>query len=128
MVTKEEILEGIKELSILDVSWLVKQLEEEFGVTAAAPVAVAAAPAAATGGGGMSIGNVQVREINQVWISTIFFYSVVIQSLGNGLAAGFMSTGRFYSAATRASVMLLIGWAVFEFFGIGTSLISPGVL
>jgi len=49
MVTKEEILEGIKGLSILDVSWLVKQLEEEFGVTAAAPVAVAAAPAAAGG-------------------------------------------------------------------------------
>lgn len=49
MATKEEILEGIKVLSILDVSWLVKQLEEEFGVTAAAPVAVAAAPAAAAG-------------------------------------------------------------------------------
>jgi len=44
--TKEEIFGGIKELSILDVSWLVKQLEEEFGVSAAAPVAVAAAPAA----------------------------------------------------------------------------------
>ena len=44
--TKEEIFGGIRELSILDVSWLVKQLEEEFGVSAAAPVAVAAAPAA----------------------------------------------------------------------------------
>jgi large subunit ribosomal protein L7/L12 len=47
--TKEEILEGIKGLSVLDVSWLVKQLETTFGVSAAAPVAmaVAAAPAAA---------------------------------------------------------------------------------
>lgn len=45
--TKEEIFDGIKGLSILDVAWLVKQLEEEFGVSAAAPVAVAAAPAAA---------------------------------------------------------------------------------
>ena len=44
--TKEEILDGIKGMSILDVAWLVKQMEEEFGVTAAAPVAVAAAPAA----------------------------------------------------------------------------------
>ncbi|MEE9285644.1 MAG: 50S ribosomal protein L7/L12 [Dehalococcoidia bacterium] len=44
--TKEDIFEGIKGLVILDVAWLVKQLEEEFGVTAAAPVAVAAAPAA----------------------------------------------------------------------------------
>ena len=45
--TKEEIFGGIRELSIMEVSWLVKQLEEEFGVSAAAPVAVAAAPAAA---------------------------------------------------------------------------------
>ncbi len=44
--TKEEIFGGIRELSIMEVSWLVKQLEEEFGVSAAAPVAVAAAPAA----------------------------------------------------------------------------------
>ena len=82
----------------------------------------------ATGGGGMSIGNLQVRELNQVWISTVFFYSVIIQSFGNGLAAGFMSTGRLYSAATRASVMMLIGWAIFEIFGIATSMISPGVV
>ncbi len=51
-VGKEDILEGIKGMSILDVSWLVKQLEEEFGVTAAAPVAVAAGPAAAASGDG----------------------------------------------------------------------------
>ena len=82
----------------------------------------------ATGGSTMSIGNLQVRELNQVWISTVFFYSVIIQSFGNGLAAGFMSTGRLYSAATRASVMMLIGWAIFEIFGIATSLISPGVV
>ncbi len=44
--TKEEIFDGIKGLSIMDVSWLVKQLEEEFGVSAAMPMAVAAAPAA----------------------------------------------------------------------------------
>ncbi len=79
----------------------------------------------ATGGSTMSIGNLQVRELNQVWISTVFFYSVIIQSFGNGLAAGFMSTGRLYSAATRASVMVLIGWSVFEIFGIATSMISP---
>ena len=44
-INKEEILEGIKELSVLDLAELVKALEEEFGVSAAAPVAVAAAPA-----------------------------------------------------------------------------------
>ena len=45
MTTKEEILEVIKGMSVLELSDLVKTLEEEFGVSAAAPVAVAA-PAA----------------------------------------------------------------------------------
>lgn len=44
-LTKEEIIEAIKEMSILEVKELVKVCEEEFGVSAAA-VAVAAAPAA----------------------------------------------------------------------------------
>ena len=44
-VTKEEILDAISEMSVMDVVDLVKLMEEKFGVTAAAPVA-AAAPAA----------------------------------------------------------------------------------
>jgi large subunit ribosomal protein L7/L12 len=46
MATKDELIESIKALSVLELSELVKALEEEFGVSAAAPVAVAAAPAA----------------------------------------------------------------------------------
>ena len=46
MANKEEILDAIKGMSVLELSDLVKALEEEFGITAAAPVAVAAAPAA----------------------------------------------------------------------------------
>ncbi len=42
-----EIMDMIKEMTVLELSELVKALEEEFGVTAAAPVAVAAAPAGA---------------------------------------------------------------------------------
>jgi large subunit ribosomal protein L7/L12 len=49
-LTKEQILDGIAELSVIELSELLKEFEERFGVTAAAPVAVAAAPAA--GGGG----------------------------------------------------------------------------
>ncbi|SFF52548.1 LSU ribosomal protein L12P [Fontimonas thermophila] len=46
--TKEEILDAIANMSVMDVVELVKMMEEKFGVTAAAPVAVAAAgPAAA---------------------------------------------------------------------------------
>ena len=48
MATKEEILDGIANLTVLDLVDLVKMIEDKFGVTAAAPVAVAAAgPAAA---------------------------------------------------------------------------------
>jgi large subunit ribosomal protein L7/L12 len=50
-MTKDEILSAIKQMSVLDLSDLVKALEKEFGVSAAAPVAVAAAPAAAAAGG-----------------------------------------------------------------------------
>ena len=49
-LTKDQILDGIAELSVIQLSELLKDFEERFGVTAAAPVAVAAAPAA--GGGG----------------------------------------------------------------------------
>ena len=52
MATKEELLETIKGMSVLELADLVKALEEEFGISAVAPVAVAAAPAA--GGDGAS--------------------------------------------------------------------------
>ena len=50
-LTKEQILDGIAELSVIELSELLKEFEEKFGVTAAAPAAVAA-PAAAGGGAG----------------------------------------------------------------------------
>ncbi|PKB66266.1 MAG: 50S ribosomal protein L7/L12 [SAR202 cluster bacterium Io17-Chloro-G4] len=45
-MTKEEIIDAIKEMTVLELADVVKALEDEFGITAAAPVAVAAAPAA----------------------------------------------------------------------------------
>jgi large subunit ribosomal protein L7/L12 len=50
-LTKEQILDGIAELSVIELSELLKEFEEKFGVTAAAPAAVAA-PVAAGGGAG----------------------------------------------------------------------------
>src|SRR3954470_19542737 len=50
MATKEEILDAISSMTVLELSELLKDFEEKFGVTAAAPAAVAAGPAA--GGGG----------------------------------------------------------------------------
>ncbi len=48
MATKEEILDSIAGMTVLELSELLKEFEDKFGVTAAAPVAAAAAP----GGGG----------------------------------------------------------------------------
>jgi large subunit ribosomal protein L7/L12 len=49
-LSTDELLNQFKEMTLIELSEFVKQFEETFGVTAAAPVAVAAAPAA--GGGG----------------------------------------------------------------------------
>src|SRR5947207_13482876 len=50
MADTEKLVEQLSGLTVLEIAGLVKQLEEKWGVSAAAPVAVAAAPA--TGGGG----------------------------------------------------------------------------
>ncbi|MGI5874297.1 MAG: 50S ribosomal protein L7/L12 [Bacillota bacterium] len=53
-MTVQEILEGVKGLTVLELAELVKAFEEEFGVSAAAPVAVAAAAPAADAGAAAS--------------------------------------------------------------------------
>jgi large subunit ribosomal protein L7/L12 len=63
-LTKDEILDGIANLSVLELSELLKDFEEKFGVTAAAPVAVAAAPAA--GGGDAGGGEEEKSEFDVV--------------------------------------------------------------
>ena len=57
MATKEEILDSIAGMTVLELSELLKEFEEKFGVTAAAPVAVAAA-----GGGGAAEAAPEVEE------------------------------------------------------------------
>ena len=54
-LTKDQILDGIAELSVIQLSELLKDFEERFGVTAAAPVAVAAAAPAAGGDAGAGV-------------------------------------------------------------------------
>ena len=46
-ISREDVLNAISEMSVMDVVELIKEMEDKFGVTAAAPVAMAAAPAAA---------------------------------------------------------------------------------
>ena len=60
-MTKNEMIEAIKGMNVLELSELVKALEEEFGITAAAPVAVAASP----GAGGPAAGEAPPAEEEQ---------------------------------------------------------------
>ncbi len=62
----EAILESIEKLTLLEAAELVKAMEEKFGVSAAAPVAVAAAPAAA---GAAPAGEEEASEVNVVLAS-----------------------------------------------------------
>ena len=50
-LSTDDLLESFKEMTLIELSEFVKQFEETFGVTAAAPVAVAAAPGAGGGAG-----------------------------------------------------------------------------
>ena len=65
-LTKDQILDGISELSVLELSELLKDFEERFGVTAAAPVAVAAAAPAAGGGGEAAGGEDEKSEFDVI--------------------------------------------------------------
>lgn len=64
-ISKEDLLKAIEEMSVLDLSELVKALEEKFGVTAAAPVA-AAAPAGASADAGEPA---EEQTVFNVWIA-----------------------------------------------------------
>ena len=56
-VTKDEVLDAIAKMSVMEVVELIADMEKKFGVTAAAPVAIAAGPAA--GGGGAAAAPVE---------------------------------------------------------------------
>jgi len=66
MATKEDILDGIASMTVLELSELLKEFEERFGVTAAAPVAVAAAPAAGGGAGGAEAAEEEKDEFDVI--------------------------------------------------------------
>jgi large subunit ribosomal protein L7/L12 len=68
MATKEEILDSIANMSVLELSELLKEFEDRFGVTAAAPMAAMAAPAA-TGGDGAAAAEEEKDEFDVVLVA-----------------------------------------------------------
>ena len=65
-MSNQEILEAIKEMTVMELSELVKALENQFGVSAAAPVAVAAPAAAAANGGAPAIEEEEQTEFSVI--------------------------------------------------------------
>jgi large subunit ribosomal protein L7/L12 len=65
-LSTDELLDAFKEMTLLELSDFVKQFEETFGVTAAAPVAVAAAPAAGGAAGGDAAAEEEQDEFDVV--------------------------------------------------------------
>ena len=75
-LSKEDLIEEIKTMSVLDLAEVVKALEEDFGVSAAAPVVVAAGPGAGGDAGGGAVEekdefDVVLRDIGANKISVI---------------------------------------------------------
>jgi large subunit ribosomal protein L7/L12 len=63
-MSKDEVLAAIKEMNVLELADMVKALEEEFGITAAAPVAVMAAPGGAGAGAATAEPEEEQTEFN----------------------------------------------------------------
>ena len=84
MADIKQLVEEIKSMSVLEVSELVKELEETFGVSAAAPVAVAAAPAGAAAPAAEEKSEFTV-ELAEVGANKIAVIKVVREITGLGL-------------------------------------------
>jgi large subunit ribosomal protein L7/L12 len=65
-ISSEDLLDAFKEMTLLELSDFVKQFEETFGVSAAAPVAVAAGPAAAGAGAAEAVEEEEKTEFDVV--------------------------------------------------------------
>ena len=67
-LSKDDLLKAIEDMSVLDLSELVKALEEKFGVTAQAPVAAVSSNGAATASAESSGETVEEQTVFNVWI------------------------------------------------------------
>ena len=85
MADIKKLVEEIKSMTVLEVSELVKELEETFGVSAAAPVAVAAAPAAGAAAPAAEEKTEFDVELSEIGANKIAVIKVVREITGLGL-------------------------------------------
>ncbi|CAI8016545.1 50S ribosomal protein L7/L12 [Geodia barretti] len=97
-MTKEEVLEAVKGMSVLELADLVKLLEEEFGVSAAAPMAMAVGPAA----GAAEAAPADEEEKTE--------FDVVIKEIGPNKINVIKGVREVTTLATRKESQGLVGW------------------
>jgi large subunit ribosomal protein L7/L12 len=82
-VTKDQVVEYLSSLPVMEIAALVKELEDKWGVSAAAPVAVAAGPAADAGGGeAQTEFNVVMTSFGEKKINVIKAVRAIVPGLG----------------------------------------------
>jgi len=99
---KDQILEAIDTMTVLELSELVKAFEERYGVTAAAPVAVAAAPAAGGDGAGAAGASEEQSEFDAVLTDVGANKILVIKAVRELTGLGLKEAKDLVDAAPKA--------------------------
>ena len=99
---KDQILEAIDTMTVLELSELVKAFEERYGVTAAAPVAVAAAGAPAAGGDGAAAATEEQTEFDAVLTDVGANKILVIKAVRELTGLGLKEAKDLVDAAPKA--------------------------
>ena len=105
---KDQILEAIDTMTVLELSELVKAFEDRYGVTAAAPVAVAAAGAPAAGGDGAAAATEEQTEFEAVLTGELDVHYDEVRAI---LEGQFIPLGR---TVRYAHAMALVGYQSLE--------------
>jgi large subunit ribosomal protein L7/L12 len=101
-LNKDQILEAIDTMSVLELSELVKAFEERYGVTAAAPVAVAAAGAPAAGGDGAAAATEEQTEFDAILTDVGANKILVIKAVRELTGLGLKEAKDLVDAAPKA--------------------------
>jgi large subunit ribosomal protein L7/L12 len=99
---KDQILEAIDTMTVLELSELVKAFEERYGVTAAAPVAVAAAGAPAAGGDGAAAASEEQTEFDAILTDVGANKILVIKAVRELTGLGLKEAKDLVDAAPKA--------------------------
>jgi large subunit ribosomal protein L7/L12 len=99
---KDQILEAIDTMTVLELSELVKAFEERYGVTAAAPVAVAAAGAPAAGGDGAAAATEEQTEFDAILTDVGANKILVIKAVRELTGLGLKEAKDLVDAAPKA--------------------------